>query len=283
MRLETLRNCAVAACLVVLTVTTYQHLGNTSRRAAEARRSGPMSGPSADVGDRICIPGIDLTKAASNLVLAVEESCPASVRSARLLEAFVRRARRRHIPVYVVAGPARRLADAAAVNYPPGLPKPLAIKPTDLGIGRIPTVALLDSAGVVRRLQIGSAPEGEEDRTVDEFFSDGGNATEPLRSVTIEEVQAMRKRRESFQLVDPRAPEERPDVTPLSGALRIPAQDLGIRGPYELSGSSLIVVDCRIIGGFACQAALLRLRSSGFTRAAGLALTRMGESPLCGS
>ena len=47
--------------------------------------------------------------------------------------------------------------------------------------------------------------------------------------------------------------------------------------------SSLIVVDCRIIGGFACQAALLSLRSEGFTKVAGMALPRMGRSLLCGS
>lgn len=246
--------------------------------AKDSSSRGQARAMSADIGDTICVPGVDLSTAGRNLIMVSETSCPACDASAGLFDAFARRAKSEHIPVYSIQGhPPHRRGSTGGTS---GRADSLVMDLAQLGIVRVPTIVLVDNRGIVLRLRTGSVPVGKETDAVEEFFGGGGFTARPFPSIDPSDLAGLQTR-DSVQVVDPRPEGERLDISPLSNARPIALDDLGVRALYELDAARTVVLDCRVIGGLKCQLAISELRNAGFTDVRGVSLARLGRSPAC--
>ena len=146
---------------------------------------------------------------------------------------------------------------------------------------RTPTIAVVDRTGSVTSMWIGSVTPGLEDSVVDRLLSGSPDVSIRRRSISTGELEALRAKGVALQLVDPRRRGQRPDIAVSPDAVAIPAGELWIRAPYELDRRRLVVVDCRVVGGFPCETAIRGLRSAGFSDVTGLSLPSMGHSATC--
>jgi hypothetical protein len=227
----------------------------TSCKVKEGRPAGGTvigNRPSLDVGDKLCLPGADFSRAKRSLVLVVNYSCAWCSQSDKLLRTFLSRAAREEMPVIVVRSSSNPdEASQALLNVHTST---LVVAPGSVtGIKHIPTVLLVGGNGVVTHLWTGGVEPGKEEETVGGFFEGKGDVTRPLESIDLRGLEELERRKVHFQVVDPAPPMKGNAATGLPGALSIPAADLAIRGPYELDCKQLVILDCRATGAYECQ------------------------------
>lgn len=232
----------------------------------------------ADVGDRLCVPGIDFSRAEAHLVLGTSPVCPACQLSSRFYSALGERAQKVGLPLYVLAqGPVR-----PNQTLPSFTTQVVTVNLKSVGMVRTPSVAMVDSQGVITAMSTGLVANGREAAVLDELMAGASSVSSRMKSISVEELRSIQVS-EPVQLVDPGETAAPRSESPLSQEVRIPWREIGTRAPYELDRNRLIVVDCRVVGALQCQNAMIGLRSARFPRVAGLNLRALGESPACRS
>jgi hypothetical protein len=231
----------------------------------------------ADVGDMLCIPGFAISTIGA-VVVATSDTCPFCRQSKDTLFAnLVSSATDRSIPVVFL----RERSNDASSTVPPNA-KELPVTPSDVGIFYFPTIAVVNSSGVIRKIVHGFVQPERHGSAIAGLFRLDNTLSEPLNGISGSDLSARLSRGEKATLLDvsgksvPTAPYIGRQET-----VHIPVGELHLRAKYELQPQELTVVDCRPVGGFLCQQALLVLRSNGFKKSAGLDLPRLRKSPSC--
>lgn len=275
--------------IIVLSRTTGWVANNRApRRASEAPISRVGGAGSirdlanVDVGDRLCVPGVDFSTAERTLIVALSDSCGFCLRNEAFFGLLGKTASEKGIPVYALAAAAPNLGQRLSEHI--GM---LPVESSAVGFYRLPAVALVDQKGVIRSLRTGLVKPHDGLPAVAALFSEHTNNTSGFTSVTEAQARARSASGPGIQFVDPRGHEQsaRSPLSYLSDmtTYTIPAGEIAVRSPYELRHDRPVVVDCRHIGGLRCQEAMAGLLALGFPDVSGLDLPKRGASPSCGA
>lgn len=251
--------------------------------ARSGMRQSSVTFSPADVGDKLCVPGVDFTRADRQFVVATSAVCPACRSSGAWYQALSRSAASLSLPLYFLV--AVEGLHAAAPAEHPGIPSAATVV-TDLtavGIARVPWVGVVDRGGTITAQWTGVVRPGEEEMVIGRLLRGDPDVATPIRSISRGDLEALRVRGLPLQVVDPRDRDEPLGLESLPEAVRIPAGELAVRAPYELDPERLVVVQCQSVSAFRCQNAIFGLRSAGFRNVAALELVAMGRSPACTS
>jgi rhodanese-related sulfurtransferase len=250
---------ALIAAVAVLGLT--HGTARTRSRAAYDRAT-------LDVGDHISVPGLDFSRSDLNLIVATSPTCAACRASGtfyRALRAFAQTAR---VPLYFFQA-------EQDDEDPTGAPAATNIRVihtrlASIGIFVVPTIAVIDRHGRVKSAHFGAVEIGGEESMIADLINGAPRVALPVGSATETEVNFWRRTGEAVQILDVRSPGQSPEIRPFSGSLDIPLSDLDIRARYELDRKQTVVVDCRPVGRYYCQDALLTLRQRHFQRIVGI-------------
>lgn len=219
-------------------------------------------------GAQMTIQGIDWTLADRNAVLFVSTQCPAC---------------QDNLPLYVsLSGAARTHGGSARVLFSSeespeivrewlrqaGVESPLVIKvdPSELGITRTPTIAVVNGKGRVTDLTTRRLSHDEGLHLIARVL---GQREDPLtRFVAIAEItglQYLRDRTPRSITVDIRE-REHASAEPIVGSYNLPRQEVRQRAADELRHADAIFVDCRRQNLTDCRPAAEDFAAVGFAR-----------------
>ena len=245
-------------------------------RPARTRR------PEVVTGEVVSIAGVTFGSAPQTIVLLTSPTCPHCVASAKFHGRLWEEARKGHVPFYVAVPSVK---DAQKYLKSAGLTG--AVKTWDdlsFGFRGTPTVLFLDSRGAVRASLVGRLPQRAENQVLSLIGHpeeiDGANGWFRKDIMNREELVQLEAKRQ-VSLLDVRERNEF-RIWHHEGAVNIPLPEFDIRAPFELSGSTLEVLDCSAFSSGGCAAILARVRSRGFAAVAfseGLAFESCQATP----
>lgn len=151
-----------------------------------------------------------------------------------------------------------------------------------------PTVAFVDESGIIRGTWVGKLPNKVEEGVFLWFASEKWPLDQKLFGYVddlgvpqfSEEELGKQRMREQVQVIDIR---ERQQATLRGTSIVMPTDEIQVRASFELSPSSLQVVDCRAVPETKCRSAIVLLKKGGFKTAilgAGISETYCEMSPL---
>lgn len=257
----------ICAFLVVRVWTQGREEDASTAQAARAISDRPAM----IVGERLTVSGAEVGRSASSLLIVTSPSCQFCVSSAAFHRRLVEASQKSAIPVWIVvptSGSARRFLSTF------GLQNARTITWRDLSrrfLG-VPSVVLVDSNGVIRRIWVGELRPQDESEVL-AAVRDPHGVTPPRRRMTSGELILTRAdlrtsstvqgatvisilEREQFRQEHP------------PGSINIPLAELGMRAERDLRRDQMNVVDCSAIADAVCSMAVEHLRKKGFRTAA---------------
>jgi hypothetical protein len=267
------------ATVILITIVALVGVMNRVRTKPVHKPVSAKDAVNADVGDKLCVPGVDFSIVERTIVVAISSKCPFSKTSEEFLRLLASAAHRSSTPIYCLAGVAPHQLPHLASNV-----RVLEVSGGRIGLYRIPASAVVNRKGIISALWTGNVQAVDAPEVVHSLLAESPNRTSGFQSVTEADMRARRTVDASPQVIDPSEDEESlraPTVASNLTWVSIPASELSIRAPYELDRDRPVVVDCRQIGSLRCQAAMTTLRFHGFRIVGGLGLRRMGFSPTC--
>lgn len=227
----------------------------------------------ADVGDTLCVPGVDFSAAERTAIIAISDSCHFCLDSRDFLRLLAEAANRASMPIYCLADIAPTQSKLLRSNV-----RLLPVAGSHVGLYRLPSVAMVNQHGVITSLRTGLVRAAEANSAIQGLLKGTGNRTAGFTTVTVAEVK--HQKADSVQIIDPRETipvTYRPDLP----IINMPASEIGIRALYELTPAKTIVVDCRYTSGLRCQDAISTFLAKGFQDVRGLNLPKLRASPSC--
>jgi rhodanese-related sulfurtransferase len=270
------KEAALTACASAILLCVYFAALSWApgRRAAEAVKQASKeiaNRPELLPGKPLAVRGVDLARHAYSLFVITSPSCPYCRNSAPFHRRLIEAARTAGIPAWIVAPPSHATAAFLSTT---GLQNAPLIDWRDLSrrfVGT-PTVALVDSSGLIHRIWLGELTKDEEVGLL-AAIRNPSEARQPTRKLTSGEalLTAAELRVLSRQgLVTLVSIAEREDFAQEHppGAINVPLAELTERAQRDLAKSGLNVIDCSAIPEVVCSITLDQLRKMGFRIAA---------------
>jgi hypothetical protein len=79
----------------------------------------------------------------------------------------------------------------------------LSVRPADIGLFTVPTVAVVNRQGTITALRRGVVFPNDAERITTELFTGSRNRSSGFKSITEQDVRARLARHEALQLLDP--------------------------------------------------------------------------------
>jgi hypothetical protein len=253
-------------------VTTWRH-NHASNASARGVVDLAVGGPAA-------IEGVQFTAEPLTLVLVASPKCHFCLESAEFHRSLISQAKRQRVPVYI-AVPDRVSGEEYVSSIGETYARSKEWRDLKFRFPGTPTLLLVDSKGIAKRVWIGRLSPGEDEETVLGLLAsgqvDGGKAHLTVSSgpYLTGAAFAEQYRQHKVALIDPRQREQFAQGHD-QNAINIPIEELAVRATMELNESLLQVVDCSNVTQTACKAAISAIEHEGF-RATALnagALTR---------
>jgi rhodanese-related sulfurtransferase len=218
-------------------------------------------------GQVLVVPGVEWKRAPRSVVLLIRTSCPFCNKSAafysRLSHAVSQGSWTRLI---VVTGPANKgqIAGWLQANQIQANEVAVAPSPLALGFRRTPTLLIVDASGVISDVFVGMASPAEEQRILQRIRGEGPALNRTFMPPAISDAASLDGAlRANAQLIDIRE-REAFRLGHHAGAMSIPAPELRVRGPIELTATGRTIVDCSQVAPLRCVRAANRLFEVGF-------------------
>ncbi len=241
----------VAATLVCLAAACVK------AREAPQRVEDLYDRKGIDVGDTVRLPAARVGNGFAVLVFGTR-TCPVCLESGALFASLASAAKARGVPLYFVG----RDKDGEDVA-PPGALR-IDAGPAKLGVFRFPSIVLVDQRGLVRAIHVGVVEPSLHESLLERLLREAPEVAAPIRDLGPSRAEEL-SRDEGAQLIDLADSHGGPSKSLLKGAVSIPSGELALRSRYELDRKRTVILDCRTVGRFSCQNALISLRQSGFT------------------
>jgi rhodanese-related sulfurtransferase len=261
---------AAVACFVVLYgARTWIQSRSLDGGAAEAKRA--LAGrPPMMVGKRLAIKGVNLDRYRYSLFVITSPSCQFCIHSVPFHRRLLETSRNGGIPMWIVvptANSTRRFLSRAGLQDAP------AANWLDLSrrFQSVPSVVLVDSNGLIRRIWEGEL-RSEEESALLAAMRDPSSVTVPRRKLIsgeamLTEADLHAVSSDGTTVINPQEREafrvEHPD-----GAVNIPLPELAMRAERDLWKDRLNVLDCSVLPAAVCSIAVDHLRKKGFRAAA---------------
>ncbi len=223
--------------------------------------------PVLSPGKHIAVRGINLSAVPYSLLLVASPACHFCVRSVPFYRRLLSAARARSVRTMVavpVVGRARSYLSSLGATV-------TSINWVDLDVrpDGTPLIALCDSNGLVRRTWQGALDSSSEQAVLDAIH-DPSKPTLPTRRLTSGEsllgpAQLAKLRVAKQATVIDIAPRGATSAVTSVDEVRIPAEELTVRAPFELSHSRLNVLDCTAVTDAACSRAVDAMAGIGFS------------------
>lgn len=236
-----------AASLVALILTRL-------RPSQQVATGTPDHRPLVAVGASVPLAKSAFQMHDTNLILVTSPTC----HYCQISEPFHRRvaelAARTSTPLYVVVPDTRAARDYLNEAR---LTHSVAYRNADMGVRVLgtPTLIMVDSLGVARRVWTGKIPRNMEDNVLQTI------------SEHLESKQAPAHRGDKVDagsvILDPRERDDYARVH-LKNAVNIPFVELALRMRYELNNSTATLIDCSNISSDMCDETVTLLRARGF-------------------
>lgn len=223
------------------------------------------------LGRTIKIDDVDWHEANRTVLLALRSTCAACEDSVgyyrKLLEACATSSGCREL--VVTREPADTVRAWLRANEIPVKNVVTVPGPAALGLRVTPTLAIIDSQGIITDVAVGALNPALEQsflaRTTHKRDAAPVNTERQPTVVDAEEDVPTLVRLSDVHLLDVRERDEC-IVNRLSGATCVPVRELGVRAPAEFARDSAMLVDCSKLSGTDCRQAVDKLFRVGFGR-----------------
>lgn len=237
-------------------------------QSLESVRKAIAGHPAMVGGKALSVRGVDISKHPFTFFIITSPSCNFCLNSARFHSALVLAARSRSIPLFVVV-PRPEADNGFLSSY--GLQSAKVLRWLDLNRRPqgTPSVLLVDSTGIIRRIWLGELGL-EEQSELWNALKDPSSVKSPRRKLASGEwmlastdlktvdspsqiVVISLEERDSFAVEHP------------PGSINIPLAEIGVRASSELQHDRAYAVDCTSLPDVVCSGTLSRLRKAGFS------------------